>query len=238
MYAPRRYSRRLLLPPGWVALGFLLLLGCQALLAHRRQLRQYGAIQLTMPVPEKMAVKYPTYYGIALFPSLWSRIKRETRWDNINLNGGKLNDFVNDVVTANAVQAVRIDTAHARGVRIYFRPGTTYRNLVSVLDLMNRLEHPRYWLDIEHSHTVFYVVNKKAIKPVTQVGEVVSYSALGCCVRMEKYEPPILAPSFWQIAQRDFVSIWQQPWRLIAILIAALATLSIYRLARPRPSLR
>jgi len=33
MYVPRRHYRRLLLPPGWVALRFLLLLGCQVLLA-------------------------------------------------------------------------------------------------------------------------------------------------------------------------------------------------------------
>lgn len=35
LFLPRRYYRRLLLPLGWVALGFLLLLGCQALLSHR-----------------------------------------------------------------------------------------------------------------------------------------------------------------------------------------------------------
>ncbi|MGI4736024.1 MAG: hypothetical protein ACRYG7_12685 [Janthinobacterium lividum] len=49
MFLPRRHYRRLLLPPGWVALGFLLLLGCLALLSHRQQLRLENVLQLTMP---------------------------------------------------------------------------------------------------------------------------------------------------------------------------------------------
>lgn len=55
MFLPRRQYRCLLLPPGWLALGFLLLLGCQALLTHERQLHLSNVMQLTMPPlkPEK-----------------------------------------------------------------------------------------------------------------------------------------------------------------------------------------
>lgn len=238
MYVPRRHSRRLLLPSGWVALGFLLLLGCQVLLAHRRQMSVYYKLELTMPIPEKMAAKYPAYDGIQQFSNLLSHINRETQWGRVDFNAKKLNDFISDAMTTNAVQAVRADTAYARGVRIYFRPGTTHGNLVSVLDLMNRLGCQIYWLDIEHSPTVFYVVNKKAFKPVKQEGEAVSQSALGYCVRPEKYETPIPIPTFWQIIHQDFAGFWQQPWRPIALLIVALVVLSIYRLARPRPAAR
>jgi len=45
----RRFRRPLLLPPGWVALGFLLLIGCLLLQAHWRQLRLVNVVQLTMP---------------------------------------------------------------------------------------------------------------------------------------------------------------------------------------------
>jgi hypothetical protein len=239
MYAPRRHTRRLLLPPGWVALGFLLLLGCQALLAHRQQISVYHKLELAMPIPEKMAAQYPSYDAIRQFSNLLSYIKSETQWGSVNFNGKKLNDFISDAMTVNAVQAMRADTAHARGVRIYFRLGATYDNLVAVLDLMDRLGHPIYWLDIEHSPTVFYVVNKQAFEDAKQEGEEVSRPALDYyCVRPEKYEPLIQIPSSWQIAQQNFTNLWQQPWQLIAILIATLAALTFYRLARPRPSIR
>ncbi len=237
MYVPRRHSRRLLLPPGWVALGFLLLLGCQALLAHRRQISVYHKLELAMPIPENMAAK--TYHApyVKAFTKPLADIKPATRWNIINLNGRKLHDFVNSALIATAMQGIDADATQAAGVKICFQTGATYGNVVAMLDLMNRLSYPRYWLDIEHQPTAFYAVNSQAVKPIKE-GPTLKYLPFCISPVSEEYEPPVPTPSSWQIAQQNFDNLWQQNWRPVALLIAAIAALSFYRLARPRPSLR
>jgi hypothetical protein len=238
MHIPRRHSRRLLLPPGWVALGFLLLLGCQALLAHRQQISVYHKLELAMPIPENMSAKtYHTPY-VKAFTKPLADIKPATRWSIINLNGRKLHDFVNSALVATAVQGIDADATQAAGVKICFQTGATYSNVIAMLDLVNRLDHPRYWLDVEHQPTAFYAVNSKAVKPIREEGLAPKYVPFCISPVLEKYEPPIPIPTFWQVAQQDFADLWQQPWRLTAMLIASIAALSIYRLARPRSSLR
>ncbi|MGI4862296.1 MAG: hypothetical protein ACRYFZ_00115 [Janthinobacterium lividum] len=163
MYVLRRPYRRLLLPPGWVALGFLLLLGCQLLLIDKR-LQPENVLQLTMPTLENMAKdkygKIPSY----CFCKPLASIRATTRWQNAQLSGNSLSYPVNRAALEGAVQAMQADEGHARGVRVYFGPTAAYSNLVSLLDLMNRLNQPMYWLDIEHRPVTFYAINAKALK--------------------------------------------------------------------------
>jgi hypothetical protein len=165
MYVPRRHTRRLLLPPVWVALGFLLLLGCQVLQIDKR-LRPENVLQLTMPMLEKVArgkqkAGEPYTY---LFTSPLASIKTATHWQETTLVGKPANDLVKEAAIEASVLAIQADKSHARGVRIRLGGSATYRNLVSLLDIMLRLDHQRYWLDIEHRPTTFYIVNGKAIK--------------------------------------------------------------------------
>lgn len=217
MHAPRRHTRRLLLPPGWVALGFLLLLGCQALLAHRRQLQVPNILRLQMPIPERMAtaLNHNAYAkDFKLFTKPLADIKPETRWNTINFNGKKLNDFVNGATVATAVQSADADTVHATGVKVYFQSGTTYSSLVAILDLMKRTGHQSYWFDIEHQPTAFYIVNEQAIKREEDGLEKVTPSKTMTCYTMpvEKYQPPTSFFSSWKTYWERFANLWQQPW--------------------------
>jgi len=165
MYLPRRHSRRLLLPPGWVALGFLLLLGCQLLRLDKR-LRLENVLQLTMPMLERMAEEkqkegVPNVY---LFSKPLARIKTATRWQDARLVGKHASDSVSIAIIKATVLAVQADMGHARGVRVRLGSSATYSNLVSLLDMMLRLKRPKYWLDIEHQPATFYMVNSKAVK--------------------------------------------------------------------------
>ncbi|RYE89831.1 MAG: hypothetical protein EOO37_04270 [Cytophagaceae bacterium] len=164
MYLPRRHYRRLLLPPGWVALGFLLLLGCQALVSQliRRQIE--CITQLTMPILEKVAKEKYSDLSPYCFCKPLADIKTTTRWQNAQLIGNSLRFPVNKTALEAAVQATQADAGHARGVRVFFRPTATYGSLVSLLDMMNRLNQRKYWLDIEHRPVTFYIVNDKAVK--------------------------------------------------------------------------
>lgn len=238
MHAPRRHTRRLLLPPGWVALGFLLLLGCQALLAHRRQMQVEYKLELAMPIPEKMASEFNFSPHIRPFTKPLADVKPTTHWHTINFNGGKLNDFASGAMVATAMRSIEKESTHAAGIKVCFQQGATYSSLVATLDLMNQLSHPRYWLDIEHQPTAFYAVNGQAIKIIREAVPAPRYLPFCISPLPENYEPPVPIPSFWQIAQQNFANLWQQPWRLSAILIAAVAALGFYRLARPRLSLR
>jgi len=166
MHVPRRHSRRLLLPPGWVALGFLLLLGCQVLLAHRRQLQLYSVMQLNMPLLEKLAEEKRKKGGpdSYIFSKPLANIKTTTHWRNASFIVKPRRDSVNEAIIKSAVLAIQADEDHARGVRIRFGRGATYSSLMNLLDMMLRLNQPMYWLDIEHRPTTFYIVNGKAVK--------------------------------------------------------------------------
>jgi hypothetical protein len=229
MYAPRRHSRRLLLPPGWVALGFLLLLGCQALLAHRQQLRLPNVIQLQLPPWKSKGDSW----GVPVYGPM-SKINSFRPWHDAALTGAPLNDFINATSAEVAVKAINADTNRAGGVRIRFGQHTTYSNLVSVLDMMNYLNHKRYWLDIRHNPVTLYAITNQYV-PVKTNG----FSLLGGCLLYDDVYIPTPPVSTWeQILIRDISSLWQKAWRLPTLLFIVLITLSIYRLARPRPSLR
>jgi len=237
MFLPRRCYRRLLLPPGWLALGFLLLLGCLALMSHERQLSVETILQLTMPLSKKKVEERrragEPYYQ--LFSNPLDSLNTTTHWYNVNFDGAALNDFINKAAVETVVPAMKADTSHAKGVRIYFRQGATYGNLVSLVDLMNRLRYRYYWFDIEHHPTTFYVVNNQAARR----RESAEIPRVGCCMCMtelDKVSGPL--PSFLQIAQQALSSLWQQGWRPSALLLAVISSLSIYQLSRSRQTAR
>jgi hypothetical protein len=227
MFLPRRRQRRLLLPPGWVALGFLLLLGCLALLTHRQQLQFKIILQLTMPLSKKKVEEQhragTPYYQ--LFSNPIDSLSPATRWYDANLNGEALNDFVNVAAVRTVVSAIKADTSRARGARIYFRQGATYSSLVSLLDLMNRLKYRYYWFDIEHRPAIFYIVNNQA----AQRKESAEIANGRCCMCLEEeYREPLTEATFQQV----IANLCQQVWRPSILLLIAISVLSFYRLSR------
>jgi len=150
----------LLLPPGWVALGFLLLLGCQALQPWRGQLRLWNMLQVTMPsrLPDSFWRDYPPFYA--------SRQLAQFRpWHEVKLVGQLLPDFLSLNQLAAASRAIKLDTLRAGGVRVRFGPGATYANLVQVLDCMLYTGQQKYWWDIRSKPTVFYAITDKWVPP-------------------------------------------------------------------------
>jgi hypothetical protein len=225
----------LLLPPGWVALGFLLLLGCQALLAHRQQLQQYGVMQLRMPAikPDTTMARLMTKDYDIPYRSL-SELDAARKWHTVDYWGRFLTDADNARYIKTAVQLIKADSAHDGGVRIRLHEHATYANLVEVLGIMDICKQPRYFLDIRNQPTTLYAITNKYV-PVKSN----TYSMVGECVLYNDVSiptPPV--PTWEQILSRDISSLWQKAWRLSTLLFIGLSALSIYRLTRPRPSLR
>jgi len=169
MYAPRRHTRRLLLPPGWVALGFLLLLGCQALLAHRRQLRQERILPLLMPMSKQDTTGLSAHRRAKIpfldFSYAGHRSKAELdtaiHWCNFSLTGVRSADSTTAQRIFATIKTMQVDTLHARGIRVRFHRNAAYANLVQILDMMNEANQKVFWFDIQQRPAVFYILTRK-----------------------------------------------------------------------------
>jgi hypothetical protein len=227
MMKPRRVHRRLLLPPGWVALGFLLLLGCQALQPWAKQLKLQNALQLTMPplrLHQEEGLHYAkSYIDLYRTPAALNNMRC---WQNAAFKGEELSDFFNATITEAAIRNIIADTSHAGGVRVRFLPGATYTNLVRVLDIMHHTNQKKYWLDIRHSPTTLYAITDEPVRGKSPISWV-------CGTRYAKAHPlpkkigfqEILA-EFW----KESLVLASQPWQAIAWWLAIIGSLSLRQL--------
>ncbi len=169
MHVPRRHSRRLLLAPGWVALGFLLLLGCQVILARRQQLPLH-IIELGMPFLDKKEVaKYPLSTLSALeklrLHSPLAALKPTMYWQHVRFTGNRQNDSLSRVDLTKIVAPIRADIGGAQGVQVRFGEGATYDTMIYVLDLVQQVSPRYYWFGKNGNVTTFYIVSDWAFIP-------------------------------------------------------------------------
>jgi hypothetical protein len=239
MVLARRVRRRLLLPPGWVALGFLLLLGCQALQPWRGQLKLWNVMQLTMP-PIKADTNYWRFsnaqaentlrhgfnpYVTPLPTIAASTLQKMRPWHDVEFSGNHLADFLNAATAESATLKIIADTGHAGGVRIRFLPGATYTNLVKVLDIMSYTNQQKYFLDIYHQPTTLYAITNVPLphnsEPLLMCG----------CIRIAPPKP--VEYTFQQLLigfEQEVVSLKKQPWRLPILLFTIISVMSVNRL--------
>lgn len=152
MLVPRRVRRRLLLPPGWVALGFLLLLGCQALLRRGHELQAKNIMQLLVP-PLNPREEVKQFWG-PVYSSI-EEIENFRPWKNIDFRG--LNNAYDLQMSEALLRAMKADTAYSRGVRIHFTPQMKYVNFMDVLDVLYQL-NLRYWVDSQQTGITIYAL--------------------------------------------------------------------------------
>ena len=164
-YLPRRHRRRLLLPPGLVALAGLLLLGCLALRPWQERLTQLTVIELNMMPRPNSDILWPR---LDLSPGCaWpktngpmlrsSNLAHYRDWTTLRFDSNQ---------TANVFTVLQIETAlcgmgpnpkwRNNGLRIYFDPGARYSSVIETLDLMRRYRVSQYFIDIYHSPMVLY----------------------------------------------------------------------------------
>lgn len=238
MLIPRRVRRRLLLPPGWVALGFLLLLGCLALRPWAGRARLWNVVQLTMP-PLKADTSYLRFLSEPTkrkegkeynpYSTPWSKsaataLRLMRPWHDVEFTGVYLADFFSATATESAVRQIIADTSHAGGVRIRFLKNSTYSNLVKVLDIMNCTKQKKYWLDIRHDSTTLYAITTLPIHlkqaPIFSCGTINRETQL-----LQKMTALQLAAEL-----KELISLKNQAWRLPIILLIVLSSLGLRRL--------
>ena len=157
MLFPRRVRRRLLLPPGWVALGFFLLLSCWTLLSSGRQLRLDSVMQITLPAlkvkdKECEICRQNTLRG---FRQVLSQV---SFWHTITFSG-RASDSIVAKRVPEALDALERSLQQRRGLAIRLAPGTRYNYLIYVLDLLHQHDTKRYVLDFYSQPNVLYIVS-------------------------------------------------------------------------------
>jgi hypothetical protein len=230
MFLPRRRQRRLLLPPGWVALGLLLLLGCFALLTHERQLQLINVLQLTLP-SIKPSSSAPWNDFVYKRPAELNTLRP---WHDAEFVGASLHDFMNAEDAEAAIRTINADSSCLGGVRIRFHQGATYGNLVDVLDIMNIENQKKYWLDFRHQPFTLYAITDKQSSVLKIKNSL--YDDCMLCNDVFIHAPP--GPTFQQLLFKKFVLLQQQVWRLPILLLVAISALSFYRLSRVRRAIR
>ncbi len=227
MLVPRRVRRRLLLPPGWVALGFLLLLGCQALRPWAGQLKRWNVLQITMPKMKLTPEDLKAYGSAYQLPYKTIAELNEARpWHNVEFEGEPLSDFLSAATTESAIRKIITDTSHAGGVRVRFLPGATYANLVRVLDIMLYTDQKKYWLDVHHEPITLYAITLKKEIAANKLTPVY----LGCCT-CGPYLSTTAGEAPWWL---EFQKLWLKSWQPITLSLALISMLNLWSLLRPK----
>ncbi|MFD1469475.1 hypothetical protein ACFQ48_14700 [Hymenobacter caeli] len=233
-YLPRRYRRPLLFPPGLLALAGLLWLGCVALGPWREWLKLKSVMQLTMPV---LPLSKHSETGPFILPSS-AKVRSMGPWRDNYITGkpeGKAHEYAG---ITNDVRTMMADSAHHGGVRVRFAPTAHYKDLVFVLDLMNREKSKRYWLDIINKPVTFYTIVKPRHRGDYEFGSDVVWT---------RYTAPQIPlwtrltdiNNWWplfQIHTESWQMLLQPEWRASMWFLAAIVALGGWRIMGPRRS--
>ncbi len=223
-HLPRRHRRPLLFPPGLLALAGLLLLGCVALGRWEPALRRYNVMQLTMPVlplptdTSKASVRFDV-------PSL-AKVRAMGPWRDNYFTGKPDNILREHSHIAAEIHAMMADSGQRGRVRVRLASTAHYKDLVFLLDLMNRENVKKYWLDIVHKPTIFYAFTD-VIKPDDYKNNVFI-----CGNIFMRYSEPIPPPiPFWTRFGDGIASFWylvlMQPLSQLVGLILVMLFLTI-----------
>lgn len=227
MLYSRRRLRRLLLPPGWVALGFLLLMGCWQVKSWERQLQPMRVLHLTMPAlkfSQEDLQRFGRAYAIP-YKSL-DELDTLTNWRIVDFQANELNDFLSAATIESALIIGQLAKHKADGVRIRFRDNAMYANLVTALNIVNAAGQKRYFLDIRYQPMTLYVISDGVI-PTDQR---LVYQPFESRFSMQLPEPKIEKSK--ENSAQQLANLKKIKWSSSASLLALICSLSLWRLLR------
>ncbi len=155
----RRHRRKLLLPPGLLALAGLLWLGSVTVGSWREKLTRWTVVQLTMPSkPDSDTISHGLYPINRRIPFLYSQLFTLYRWQDVLLDGTAAHDSASILTIAKAIATMRADTVPNCGIRVELTPQVKYRTFVQLLDLMAAMNQRKYMFDTYHGPFALYVL--------------------------------------------------------------------------------
>lgn len=138
-----------------VALAGGVLVGCLGLLASPQALRLQNVLQLTMPALY-LRGEWDWRTPSQLFSSY--QLNRFRPWHNSYFSSDSALNRQEQRRLATAVRSMIADTLRSGGVRVQFTARARYEQFVFVLDLMNREDVKKYWIDYRRGTTTFYAI--------------------------------------------------------------------------------
>jgi hypothetical protein len=157
LYIPRRHRRKLLLPPGLLALAFLLLVGCGILKAQAR-IRSYAVLQLT--TPNLCGQLNSVLKTVCISPA--NELEQENRFCTISFTGNSVNDDSNMRFLQHQLY-IRHTTADSvafeKGLAIRFHDKSRYASFISVLDTLAQTKRKWFFHTYAPVSTI-YVLSK------------------------------------------------------------------------------
>ena len=235
---PRRHRRRLLLPPGLLALAALLWLGCLALRPWRQALKTNYVIELNMP-PRPVSDTVWQYSGarmVSRHQLLYSQVKSMRQWQDVILNGNSMHDVASVNEAERAIQKMQADTLHAGGVRILIKQGARYKSLVKMLGLIQQIGVKHNLFDIYHGTDKLYAYTNAYRSPLAD-----DEWHRGECLFCNDVIPYRPTTPLWARFSNWVTNLWhlmwlqplaQPQWRASLMLLAAMAALSGWRIVR------
>lgn len=224
LYLPRRHRRHLLFPPGLLALAGLLWLGCVAV------------PRVVRPTPHVMEVAFPPLHipanSFGGFSTL-QQIKNFGPWQSITLSGNPWADYFNLKIVESASLSFAEKQAEHRALRVYFNESTSYNTFIELLDMCNRLEIKRYWVDWRKLPFSFNLLGN--ISPAPSY----NYPLLVCGTSyMNNSSDQYLKPTkpYIEVVEEWITESWAAAfspvWRNPMLLLLLLTALSAWKLRR------
>ncbi|WP_157541406.1 hypothetical protein [Hymenobacter aerophilus] len=224
---PCLHRRRLLLPPGLLALTWLLWLSCVALPQVRGVRVQHVMEVNFLPLqPNSDILADYIVEGPSLPYSSSAIIAAFRPWQVFAVTGNLFEDYF-ALRNAQAVfHHLEVDPNHDRGLQVRIGQEASYSSLVQVLDWCNVYGMKKYWVDLRHELTTFYTFTTKS-KPITNIRPH-SPSNLLMCGTVVEFDNKRESPS-WLEAK---LQLWNSDWRNSTLLLLLLSAVSAYRLGR------
>lgn len=164
LYLPRRHRRRLLFPPGMVALAGLLWLGSMAVGWWEKQLKPLHAIELIVLAKPVADLVFPSETGQPgdIGKLHYSELAQLRKWDTLLLGMEQATD---EPAMQHAEKLLAIlgpdSYATTRGLRVRLSSSAPYKSLIRLVDLANQLKVQSWMLDTYHTPVTFYAYNGK-----------------------------------------------------------------------------
>jgi hypothetical protein len=234
-HLPRRHRRKLLFPPGLLALAGLLWLGSVAVGRWRERLSRKVIIQVAF-VPLSLPKNQCNNYDAPLLMPI-AQLQLFRQWYDARFTGNTLDDSQEQKLISNAVREMMADSLHPGGVRIRFAPTANYNNLVFALDLMARERVQKYRLDLQHQPATLYAYTY--LRPRPSQEDVIDFVDYGSDIIFSRIPEPSPASAFVTYGD-DLIIAFRHPvlfqklmptkWTTAALMLIAIMALGILRL--------
>ena len=246
LYCPRRHRRKLLFPPGLLALACLLLLGCLRL-GQDARLRPKAILKFYMPVSPSRLHKLNNLSAANSLnkpfipPSRYlskDSLDKFRTWNDFKIDYDEFQNYINLITIDNITTQYKQDSLKENGLRVQFASNAKYKNLINLLNILDKNNIKKYWFDIYNDIPIFYAITIKSIPNSLKTNTInrnLNNSMIGILDNdMIEFHPKKPEVSSSQRFEECVLSAFNSPWRNPILLLLLISILSGYKISAAR----